>query len=115
MEDLFIFSHVMFINYIVIFIIAAAGLQTFGTWLVGSLNKSPFGLRYDQAIILYACVQLGNGIALLIYGIFLPQVITRVIERISNALNTILYKNSIEGSNYLSGIYMLFCYGNVSI
>ena len=77
-----------------------------------NINKQPFGLSYEKALILYACVQLVNGVVLLAFGVFLPLVITRVIELISNALNIILYKNSIEGST-LPGIYILFCYGSV--
>ena len=93
----------------------AVGLQAFGTWLIGNLSKSPFGLSYGAAIVLYSCVQIGNGVALLIYGIFLPKVITIVIERISNTLMTILYRRSLEGSSFLTSIQVLYYYGNVQI
>lgn len=110
---MYLHPHLYKDDNLVILICMSVGCQAFGLWLIGHLNKSPFGLTYSAALLLYACVQIGNGVFLFIYGLFLPRMVTTVSERVSNNLNSILVNTNLFGIVNTSAVQLMFHFGNV--
>jgi hypothetical protein len=58
----------------VIIVASACAAETFAVWIIGSVANTPFGYSYGTVIVIYACLEVGNSILLLVSGMFMPIV-----------------------------------------